>query len=118
MVQVHMVLAAATVAGAVLLALTATIAEVRRDSRTVRLAIAFRRLALLGVVPAAVSGLFLMAFGHRPTAGLHLLYGAVAVAVLPVTTEVARRRPSGSAGYHAIGAVLMLAIVYRLYATG
>jgi hypothetical protein len=77
-------------------------------------------LAALAVVAAdAAIGLVLVASGHAPTDLLHVVYGAVAIVVLPLgrwagrSTDL-RRRALWLAG----GSVVLLAVLARLAQTG
>lgn len=67
----------------------------------------------------SVSGAVLLASGMRPTDGLHLLYAAAALAMVPLA-----RSFTGRSGQRATAALLLAAFVvlgalmYRLIATG
>lgn len=66
-----------------------------------------------------VSGAVLLASGGRPTDGLHLLYAAVAVAMVPLARSfTAGSSQRATAALLLAGFVVMGALVYRLIATG
>jgi hypothetical protein len=102
----------------VALLLSAIVAEVTRRRGAIHLTLLLRRVAIIAVTAAAVVGLALLASGQRPRAGLHLLYGLLAVAVVPVAAELARRTPRRGGLYHAAAGLLLLGIAFRLTTTG
>jgi hypothetical protein len=64
-------------------------------------------------------GLLAYASGSRPRTGLHLLYAVAALVVLPLAKRFSSEAPPAPrAAVLAIGGVLMLMIVWRLFATG
>ena len=84
---------------------------------------------LLGVLfatgTASLVGLVIVAGGHRPTDGLHLLYGVLAVAAAPLGWAIGgrsavRRRASRQRrdAWIALSAVVLLAVELRLVMTG
>ncbi len=89
-----------------------------RFGRPGRLAVDRAILAAIVVVLVAIgSGVVLLAFGSRPADGLHLLYAAVAVLVLPAVrfpAAFARRRGLAVG----VGALVLVALVVRLAQTG
>ena len=67
----------------------------------------------------SVSGAVLLASGHTPADGLHLLYAAVALAMVPLARSFTGR--SGGLGTAALllaAFVILGALLYRLIATG
>lgn len=71
------------------------------------------------VIVAAVSGAVLLAAGARPADGLHLLYAAVAVAVIPLARSfLARAGDRRAAALLLVGFVALGAMIYRLFTTG
>ena len=73
--------------------------------------------AIVVVLVAIGSGVVLLALGSRPADGLHLLYAAVAVLVLPAVrfpAAFARRRGLAVG----VGALVLVALVVRLAQTG
>jgi len=77
----------------------------------------------VGVVVIAalqvVIGALLYATGRRPAETLHLLYGGVAVAAIPLAASFAfEAPPKAKAGALAGGAGLMLVMIWRLWVTG
>lgn len=67
----------------------------------------------------SVSGAILLATGERPTDGLHLLYAAVAVAMVPLARSfTARSSERATAALLLAGFVVVGALVYRLITTG
>lgn len=64
-------------------------------------------------------GVIQLATGEEPGDALHLLYAGVALLVVPGASAFASHAPPRArAGALAVAAVLMLAMVWRLYATG
>ncbi len=89
-----------------------------RFGRPGRLAVDRGVLAAIVLVVIAIgSGVVLFATGSRPADGLHLLYAAVALLVLPAVrfpAAFARRRGLAVG----LGAVVLVALVVRLAQTG
>jgi hypothetical protein len=67
---------------------------------------------------AALGGLALLVTGHRPRDPLHLLYGVLIPAVVPVTEGYSRRRPDRVILHRVAGGVVVAAILFRLQTTG
>ena len=68
---------------------------------------------------AAVSGGFLLVTGARPGEGLHLLYGVIALAVIPLARSFLGRMNARSAAALLLVAFVVLgAVTYRLFTTG
>ncbi len=115
---IHRLLAWAAIVGVVAgIGWSAYLAVTRRDGGS-----GFERFqasAVALLIVAGVSGLLMLATGARPTDGLHLLYAAIAVALIPLA-----RSFLGGAGGRRAGALLLVAfvvlgaLVYRLFATG
>jgi hypothetical protein len=73
-------------------------------------------VALLAV--QLVLGLLAYSSGGRPEEFLHVLYGAAALAVLPLARSFASEAPSRArAGTMAVAAAGMLALVWRAFST-
>lgn len=71
------------------------------------------------VIVTAASGLGLLVSGSRPAEGLHLLYGLVAVALIPLARSFVGRTGGRTAGVlHVIAFLVLAAVVYRLFTTG
>ena len=67
----------------------------------------------------SVSGAVLLASGARPTDGLHLLYAAVALAMVPLARSfTARSGQRATAALLLAAFVVLAALLYRLLATG
>jgi hypothetical protein len=78
----------------------------------------FGALLLLVAVTAA-GGLALLVGGHRPRELLHLLYAVLAFGAVPVADSVGRGwSPRGRALARTGGAVVGIALIVRLFATG
>ncbi len=89
-----------------------------RFGRPGRLAVDRAVLGAIVVVLVAIgSGVVLLALGSRPADGLHLLYAAVALLVLPAVrfpAAFARRRGLAIG----VGGLVLVALVVRLAQTG
>src|SRR3990170_3111984 len=78
-----------------------------------------RRLVVGVVAVQAGIGVFLYLSGDRPAETLHLLYGAVAVAALPLAAGFASEAPpKARAGTLALAGVVMAGVVFRSLGTG
>lgn len=79
-----------------------------------------RTAVLFSVGMAAAAGLALLVKGHRPAEWLHLLYAALAFALIPVSDEAAGALQSDRARAMARlgGGLVALVVVVRLFATG
>ena len=76
-------------------------------------------LVLLLVAVTAAGGLGLLVGGARPHELLHFVYAVVALAALPISTSVsARWEPRRRAMATVVGALIGLAVIVRLFATG
>lgn len=115
---IHRLLAWAAVAGVVVgIGWSAYLAVTRRDGGS-----AFERFqagAVALLIVAGASGLLMLATGARPADGLHLLYAALAVALIPL----ARSFLGGADGrrtsaFLVVAFAVLGALVYRLFATG
>ncbi|MGH2749888.1 MAG: hypothetical protein ACRDK3_03295 [Actinomycetota bacterium] len=78
------------------------------------------RLGVVGLAAAQLAvGAVLYATGRKPAETLHILYGIVAVAALPIAATFAQEAPpKARAGALAAGAGLMLVMIWRLWVTG
>ena len=76
--------------------------------------------ALVSVfVVGAASGLIMLVSGARPAEGLHLLYAAIAIALIPLARSFLGRASGRSATVLLLVAFVVLgAVVYRLFTTG
>ena len=83
---------------------------------------AFERFqaALVSVLfVGSVAGLVVLATGARPTDGLHLLYAAIALAVVPLARSFSGRGGGrGTAALLLAAFVVLGAVLYRLVTTG
>jgi len=71
------------------------------------------------LVLAAASGLLLLALGARPTEGLHLLYAAIAVGLIPLARSFLGRAGGRRAtGLLVITFAVLGGLVFRLFTTG
>ena len=65
------------------------------------------------------SGLLLLLAGYRPAEGLHLLYAAVALGVIPLArSSLGRASNRGAAALLLVAFVVLGAVTYRLFTTG
>jgi len=78
------------------------------------------RIGVIGITAAQLAlGALLYANGQRPAESLHILYGVVALAAIPLAATFAYEAPpKARAGALAAGAGLMLAMIWRLWVTG
>lgn len=78
-----------------------------------------RRLVVGAVAVQAGIGAVLYLLGDRPAETLHLLYGAVAVAALPLAASFASEAPpKARAGTLALAGVVTIGVVFRSIGTG
>jgi hypothetical protein len=77
-----------------------------------------QRVIILSIAAAAAAGAIVFVLGSRPDDGLHLLYGGVAIIILPV----ARSFRSGASRRDALlmlaGCALLGGVLFRLFTTG
>ena len=74
---------------------------------------------LLLVAVTAAGGLALLAGGHRPREFLHLLYAVLAFGAVPLADTISRGwSPRGRALARLAGALVGVALIVRLFATG
>ena len=119
MAEVH------AVAGWVVLAVVAcflivsiVLARLREGDRLDRLDRAGRALTALLVVQVAL-GLLTFLSGRRPSEPLHFLYGAAVVGVLPLASSFASEAPPRArSAVMAVACVIVLGLVWRVFATG
>jgi hypothetical protein len=117
MVQAHAVLAWLS-AGAAAASLVAAIATAAGAGGG-RLALDRAILVLVGAVLAtSLVGLALPISGRPLTDPLHVLYGFVALAALPVARYSGRGGTRRTGRYAVLGAVVVLAVMLRLFMTG
>ncbi|MHB8508443.1 MAG: hypothetical protein ACYDGR_07320 [Candidatus Dormibacteria bacterium] len=98
-----------------LLASIARLAGITRVPDTVTQA---PSLALTLSLVAAFIGIAILFTGHRPRMLLHVAYGVVVVLVAPLMRALALSRPGRGALYEMMGALLLLGVSLRLFATG
>ena len=73
----------------------------------------------LAILAAAGVGLVMLLQGDSPADGLHVLYGVLAAGVLPATLPTMEGRPPQQrATVLAVGAVVLLILLLRLFQTG
>lgn len=73
----------------------------------------------IAIVATAVLGLFLFATGSALGDPLHLVYGALAMAAIPVAAAVVTRRPaSQQTTVLVIATIVLLILLLRLFQTG
>ena len=125
----HVIFAAAAIIGALTVvgvgawsAIAGRRSGGRRDNRS---ALDRAVLPVLGSVAVAeILGVVLLLTGARPADPLHFLYGPAALIALPVAIWFGARTPSADASrvrrdtWTVIGAIVLLGILFRLYATG
>ena len=71
------------------------------------------------IIVGAASGTVLLVMGARPAESLHLLYAAVAVAIIPLARSFVGRTNERREGLVLLaGFVVLAAVVYRLFTTG
>ncbi len=76
-------------------------------------------LALLAIGVAAGGGLGLLVGGARPREMLHLVYGVIAFAALPIVTDRTRHASPRTRGLASLaGSLIALVVVARLFGTG
>lgn len=117
MTELHQIGANVALAGMAFLSLVAGVAAWRDVAheyvRVLSLAIA----GLFAVVAAV--GLLLLAGGEGPREGLHLLYGALVVAAVPMGLTFASEAPPRSrSGVLMVVGVGTMLLIWRLFATG
>jgi hypothetical protein len=73
----------------------------------------------LAIAVVALSGLFMLMLGHTPGDPLHLLYGALGTAAIPVAIAVGSQRPPRQQALAMlIASVVLLILLLRLFQTG
>lgn len=117
---VHRLLAYAVVGAAVVgLGWSVVLAVTGRGGRGRPAFERFQAAVVAVIVVAAASGLLMLVTGNGPHDGLHLLYAAVAVGLVPLARSFAG--PSGGRAGRwllAVAFLVLAAVVYRLFATG
>ena len=109
--------------GFVLLAITAAFAVFAivstRVARWERTLVVARNVVVALMGAQVLIGGLLWVQGRRPAESLHLLYGAIAFAVLPAAANFAfEAPPKGRAAVMAVAAIVALFLIWRLFATG
>lgn len=80
---------------------------------------AFQAAVVALLIVGAASGLVVLSEGGRPTDGLHVLYGALAVGTIPLARSFVGRTSGRRAAVIFLATFIVLAgLVYRLFATG
>ena len=126
---VHELLAAAAVIGALTVVVAgawSVIAGRRSGGRSDhRSALDRAILAVLATISGAgLLGVLLLVTGARPTDPLHYLYGPAGLVALPIAILFGARTPPADGSrvrrdlWTVIGAIALLGILFRLYATG
>lgn len=79
----------------------------------------FQAAVVSMLLVGSAGGLILLATGARPADGLHLLYAAIALAVVPLARSFTRRPGGRGAAALLLAAFVALgAVLYRLFTTG
>ena len=79
----------------------------------------FQAIVVAVLIVGTASGLLLLMSGARPAEGLHLLYSAMAIAIIPLARSfLLRARGRGVSAFLLVAFVVLGAIVYRLFTTG
>jgi len=75
--------------------------------------------AVIGLIVAtALAGILGFATGARPTDGLHLLYGGVAIVAIPVARSFRSGTRPRDDLVVMVGLLVLAGVLYRLFATG
>jgi hypothetical protein len=76
-------------------------------------------ITLVALVVAIGGGLGLFVGGARPAEALHFVYAIVALGILPLADSLSRNaQPRTRGGATVIGALVVLVVILRLFATG
>lgn len=79
----------------------------------------FQAAVVAVIIAAAASGLVLLSLGHSPTEGLHFMYGAIAIAIIPLARSFfGRAQGRGQALLSLLAFAVLGVIVFRLFASG
>ena len=79
----------------------------------------FQAVVVSVLIVEAASGLLLLVSGARPAEGLHLLYAAIAIALIPLARSfLGRAGGRGASALLLVAFVVLGAVVYRLFTTG
>lgn len=114
----HLALAYAAVAGAVIGTGWSAILVITRRAGGPAFE-RFQAAVVAALVVGAASGLVMLAGGARPTDGLHLLYAAIAVALIPLARSfMSRSGGRGPAALLLVAFIVLGALLYRLFTTG
>ncbi|MGA3183598.1 MAG: hypothetical protein ABSE52_03240 [Candidatus Dormibacteria bacterium] len=90
-----------------------------RDTRRLPTVRAYLWLSVVGLVLQGIAGISLLFAGERPAEGLHLMYGPLALASLPLTVLFARGwAPTREAWTFAAGFLIALLLAIRALMTG
>jgi len=89
-------------------------ARVAWDPRLVRYTAGVVALLAAG----ALVGIMQLASGAAPREGLHLVYGAIALGILPLARSFAGGRPRRDAALMAAAYLVLAVVLYRLFTTG
>jgi hypothetical protein len=114
----HASLAAVAAGGGFALVLSGGWAAMTRKAAPIRTVLLVRRVALIAVVLAALSGAIQLVTGHPPRVGIHYLYAFFALAAVPLATTMAARNPRRGGWYHCGAGLLLLLMCFRLSLTG
>ena len=66
----------------------------------------------------AAAGLLMLASGERPADGLHLVYGVIALALIPLTLSFLGDNVRRNAWLLTAAYVVLAVVLYRLFSTG
>jgi hypothetical protein len=77
-----------------------------------------QRVVTLSIAVAAAVGVIAFVLGARPDDGLHLLYGGLAVIILPVARSFRSGESRRDALLMLAGCALLGGVLYRLFTTG
>jgi hypothetical protein len=115
--HIHAAAAVVVLATTAVFSITAVVVAWRFE---VRPWLEWARRVVAGLVAVqVVVGALTYGDGNRPKESLHLLYGVVALGVLPAADRFASDAPAkGRAWTFAVAGIFLLLILWRLYATG
>ncbi len=117
MQAIHQIFAVAALIAVVIGVVWAAVLAITR--RPGGRAFARAQAVLVGIVAlAAIGGALVFLTGSRPADGLHLVYGAVAILVIPFARSFLRAEARRDALVLFVAAVVLGGVIYRLFATG
>jgi hypothetical protein len=114
---IHQVLAYAAVIGVAIVAAWTLVLVVTK--RSPGRGYARAQASMVGIVAlAAIVGVVVFVSGARPADGLHLLYGAVAILLIPFARSFLRGVARRDTLILLVAVVALGGVIYRLFATG